>query len=61
MNKDQVKGTVKDTAGKVQEEFGKATGSAEQQAKGEARQVEGTVQKGVGDVKDKVDDATKKP
>lgn len=61
MNRDQVKGTAKDVAGKVQEEVGKVTGNREQEAKGEARQVEGQVQKGVGNLKDKVDDAVKKP
>lgn len=34
MNKNQVKGVVKDTAGKVQEEAGKLLGSKEQQVKG---------------------------
>jgi uncharacterized protein YjbJ (UPF0337 family) len=31
MNKDQVKGAVKDVVGKVEEEAGKAAGSKEQQ------------------------------
>ena len=34
MNKDQVKGTVKDIAGKMQEEVGKLVGNKEQQVKG---------------------------
>ena len=38
MNKDQVKGTAKDIAGKVQEEAGKLTGDKEQQAKGLGKQ-----------------------
>ena len=61
MNKDKVKGSVKDAAGKVQEQFGKAVGSSEQQAKGVARQVEGKTQKKVGDVKEGVREITKKP
>lgn len=61
MNKDQVKGTAKDAAGEVQEQFGKATGNREQEAKGEAKQVEGTVQKKVGDVKEDVKDVLRKP
>jgi uncharacterized protein YjbJ (UPF0337 family) len=61
MNKDQVKGGIKDAAGKVQEEIGKATGHKDQQAKGVARQVEGKRQKAVGDVKEGVKDAFKKP
>ena len=34
MNKDQIKGTIKDAAGKVQEQTGKLTGSTGQQLKG---------------------------
>jgi uncharacterized protein YjbJ (UPF0337 family) len=60
MNKDQVKGTAKDVAGKVQEEAGKLTGSKEQQAKGLSKQVEGKTQKSVGDVKEAIKDSTKK-
>ena len=51
MNKDQVKGAVKDTAGKVQKKVGEVTGSNEQQIKGIEKQVEGKAQKIVGDVK----------
>ena len=50
MNSNQIKGSAKDIAGKVQENVGKAINSDEQQAKGLAKQVEGTVQKKVGDV-----------
>ena len=57
MNRDQVKGTAKDIAGKVQRKFGEATGSESQQIKGGAKQVEGKIQKGVGDVKDAFDKA----
>lgn len=39
MNKDQVKGAVKDFAGKMQEELGKLIGSKEQQAKGLGKQI----------------------
>ena len=52
MNKDQVKGTVKDIAGKVQEGVGKAVDSKEQQAKGLEKQVEGKGQKTLGDAKE---------
>ena len=61
MNKDQVKGSLKDAAGKTQETFGEVVGSKEQEAKGEARQVEGKTQKKVGDVKEGVKDITRKP
>jgi len=52
MNTDQVKGTAKDIAGKVQEGVGKAVDSKEQQAKGLEKQVEGKGQKTLGDAKD---------
>ncbi len=60
MNKDQVKGTAKDIAGKVQEEAGKLTGDKEQQAKGLGKQVEGKTQKKVGDAKEVVKDSIDK-
>ncbi|SCX63052.1 CsbD family protein [Nitrosospira sp. Nsp1] len=60
MNKDQVKGTAKDIAGKVQEEAGNLTGNKEQEAKGLAKQVEGKIQKKVGDAKETVKDSIDK-
>ena len=57
MNKDQVKGTVKDIAGKVQEKTGQALGSKEQQVKGVVKQVEGQSQKAKGDAKEVLKDA----
>ena len=53
MNKDQVKGAVKDAAGKVQK-FGEKTNNPEQESKGAGKQVEGKTQKAVGDVKDAI-------
>ena len=50
MNRDQAKGTMKDVAGKIQREAGKATGNGTQQIKGAAKQVAGKVQKAAGDV-----------
>ena len=62
MNKDQVKGAIKDAAGKVQEKAGEIVGSQKQQVKGLAKQVEGTAQKKVGDVKEAIkDSANRKP
>ena len=63
MNKDQIKGGVKDVAGKVQEKAGEITGSEKQQIKGLKNQVAGKVQKGFGDVKEAFNDANdaKKP
>ena len=50
MNSNQVKGSAKNVAGKVQEKIGRAVGSEKQQAKGLAKQVEGKVQKKAGDL-----------
>ena len=60
MNRDQVEGTAKDVAGKVQRKLGELTGSKTQQAKGAAKQVEGKVQKGVGNVEQALDKAVRK-
>ena len=60
MNKDQVKGAVKDAAGKVQSKTGEMTGSTEQQIKGMAKQAEGKTQKKLGDAKEIVKDTAKK-
>jgi uncharacterized protein YjbJ (UPF0337 family) len=59
MNRDQVKGTAKDIAGKVQRKVGEATGNTDQQVKGAAKQVEGKVQRGAGDVEHAADKANK--
>jgi uncharacterized protein YjbJ (UPF0337 family) len=53
MNRDQVKGTAKDIAGKVQRKFGEATGNENQQIKGGVKQVEG------GNVEQALDKADK--
>ena len=60
MNKDQVKGAMKDAAGKVQEKTGAIMGSKKQQAKGLVKQMQGTAQKAVGDVKEAVKNAVKR-
>jgi len=59
MNKNQVKGAVKDVVGKVQEEAGKLVGSKEQQIKGLSKQISGKVQKGAGDIEQAVEDLKK--
>jgi uncharacterized protein YjbJ (UPF0337 family) len=56
MNKDQVRGEIKQVAGKVQEEVGQAIGSTDQQLKGLAKQECGKTQKAVGDIKEVVND-----
>lgn len=60
MNKDQIKGVVKDAAGKVQQQTGKLVGSTEQQLKGIHKQAEGKAQKAVGDAKEVLKDAAGK-
>jgi uncharacterized protein YjbJ (UPF0337 family) len=59
MNKDQVKGAVKNIAGKVQEEAGKLTGNKEQQVKGLGKQITGQAQQSFGDAKAVAKDAFK--
>lgn len=57
MNKDQVKGAVKNVAGKVQQQVGKMVDSKEQEAKGLQKQIAGKAQQTYGDAKE----AIKKP
>ena len=59
MKKEHVKGAVKDVAGKVQQKTGELTGSEKQQFKGLKNQVEGKIDKAVGDVKDAFEEANK--
>jgi uncharacterized protein YjbJ (UPF0337 family) len=56
MNKDQVKGVLKETEGKIQEGAGKLVGNKEQEAKGLQKQGEGKVEKKIGDAKETVKD-----
>ncbi|WP_334188241.1 CsbD family protein [Noviherbaspirillum sp.] len=52
MNQDQVKGSIKDVAGKLQRKAGEALNDKNQQTKGTDKQVEGKTQKIVGNIKD---------
>lgn len=61
MNKDQVEGTYDKAKGNVKEAAGKMVGNESLEAEGKVDQASGAVQKKVGDVKEAVDDATKKP
>ena len=47
MNKDQIKGTIKTTEGKIQEKVGKFVGSKNQQAKGLAKQGAGKAEENI--------------
>jgi uncharacterized protein YjbJ (UPF0337 family) len=60
MNKDQVKGGLKEAAGKVQEKTGQAIGSKTQQAKGLGREAEGKAEKGLGDAKETIKNSGRK-
>jgi uncharacterized protein YjbJ (UPF0337 family) len=52
MNKDQIKGSAKEAAGKVQKNVGKAVGSTGQQIKGGVREIVGKAQKAYGDAEE---------
>ena len=60
MNKNQIEGSVKDVAGKIQQKVGQVTGNTNQQVKGVAKQIEGNVQKSVGSVEQAIDESAKK-
>lgn len=60
MNKNQVKGAVKDIAGKVQQKAGKLVGNKEQEAKGLVKQVQGKARRNLGDAQEVMKDALKK-
>lgn len=60
MNTNQVKGAVKDAAGKLQQSAGEVVGSTKQQAKGIQKQVEGKTQEAVGDLQAAVKKSSKK-
>jgi uncharacterized protein YjbJ (UPF0337 family) len=60
MNKNQIKGSVKDVAGKVQQKVGQATGNTTQQVKGVAKQIAGKVQKGGGNIQQAAADSAKR-
>ncbi|KAA0997399.1 CsbD family protein [Paraburkholderia panacisoli] len=52
MNKDQVKGRVKEAKGQLKEMVGKATGSATTKVKGRIEQIVGKTQATYGDAKE---------
>ena len=51
MNRDQVKGRMKEAGGKIQQKAGKASGSLKHQAKGLIKQGTGKLQKNAGDAR----------
>ena len=60
MNKHQVKGAAKESAGKAQEAMGRAVDSPKHEVKGVAKQVEGRTQKNLGDAKEAMHDSSKR-
>jgi uncharacterized protein YjbJ (UPF0337 family) len=52
MNKDNIKGKVKDMAGRAERQVGEWTGDNKSQGEGLGKQAEGKVQKAWGDLKD---------
>lgn len=56
MNKDQVKGRVKEAAGKIKEETGDALDNKRMENEGRADKVKGQAQGGYGDAKEKTKD-----
>ena len=59
MDKDRVKGKIKDVTGRVERQAGEWTGNEEAQAEGAAKQAEGKVQNAWGQVKDAARDTMK--
>ena len=57
MDKDTVKGTIDDAAGRVKRQVGEWTGDTGAQAEGAAQQVKGKVEKAWGNLKDSAKDA----
>jgi uncharacterized protein YjbJ (UPF0337 family) len=55
MNRDQVKGRVKEVVGKVEKNVGRAVGSPKTEIKGLAKEIEGKAQKVVGDARSELD------
>lgn len=56
MNKEQVTGRIKEAAGEAQEHLGRVVGNKSQEAKGHAREMEGKIEKKVGDAADRAED-----
>jgi len=57
MDKDRVKGTIDDAAGRAKRQVGEWTGDTQTQVEGATQQVKGKVEKAWGNVKDAARDA----
>jgi uncharacterized protein YjbJ (UPF0337 family) len=60
MNKDQIKGRVEETKGKVKEAAGHTIGNPDLEDRGTIQKVGGNLQKNYGDLKEDVKDSLKK-
>ena len=60
MDKDSIKGKIKDVGGRVERQAGEWTGDEKMQGEGAAKQAEGKVQNAYGKVKDAARDAKDK-
>jgi uncharacterized protein YjbJ (UPF0337 family) len=60
MNKDEIKGKMKEVEGRIQEKIGEVTGNKEEQLKGVGKNTEGRLQEGVGKIKDAGREAAEK-
>lgn len=61
MDKDRIKGTMDDVAGRVKRQFGEWTDDPEKQVEGAAQQIKGKAEKLAGNVKDAVRDSKNPP
>lgn len=60
MNKDQVKGSIKEATGKAKKVAGKIVGNKNMEVEGNVEETLGKVQRGFGDLKDDVEDEIRK-
>lgn len=61
MDKDRVKGTMDDAAGRAKRQVGEWTGDTQTQAEGATQQVKGKAEKAWGNIKDAARNAGNKP
>jgi uncharacterized protein YjbJ (UPF0337 family) len=61
MNKQQIKGMTNRVTGEVKQQVGRLTGDKSTVARGQARELKGTLQQGAGDVKEALTEGSRKP
>ncbi|HET8748563.1 MAG TPA: CsbD family protein [Ramlibacter sp.] len=52
MNKQQIKGTTNRVTGEIKQQVGRMTGDSSTTARGQAREIKGRVQQGIGNARD---------